>query len=186
MRWILGVLAFLVLAVVGDLVSEEIRGWLDLIPRGILRLAAMQLDKAQRETIYEEEWLPELEFALKGDESRPIMRLIIGIWFAAGLVIAARRVARRVNRTPQTLASAPVAEARATALPADVITMTGGTAAATMSATATLTAGGAVTTEEAAKIARRTVEQMASETRGRIGTRTIEPPRAPREGDGTA
>jgi hypothetical protein len=30
------------------------RGWLDLVPRAVLRLAARQLDEAQRETIYQE------------------------------------------------------------------------------------------------------------------------------------
>jgi hypothetical protein len=86
------------LAAIGDLVSEEIRGWLDLAPRAILRLAASQLDPAQRETIYRDEWLPELTYALRGAESRPITRLIRGVAYAMGLLIAARRIARRVDR----------------------------------------------------------------------------------------
>lgn len=92
--------ATLILAAAGDLISEEIRGWLDLAPRGILRLAAAQLDSAQRETIYHDEWLPELTYALRGAESRPITRLIRGIAYAVGLLIAARRIARRVHRLP--------------------------------------------------------------------------------------
>ena len=95
---VLGFLGVLLVAALGDLVSEEIRGWLDLIPRGILRLAAVQLDQAQRETIYQDEWLPELQFALRGAESRPITRLILGTRYALGLLIAARRVSQHVDR----------------------------------------------------------------------------------------
>lgn len=76
----------------GDLVSEEVRGWLDLLPRGILRLAANRLEPDIREAIYEDEWLPELIYALRGAESRPITRVIKGTYFALGLFIAARRV----------------------------------------------------------------------------------------------
>src|SRR5690242_5563203 len=93
----LGLLSAVLLVALGDLLSEEIRGWLDLVPRGILRLAAAQLDPAQRETIYDAEWLPELCYALRGAESRPITRLILGTRYALGLVVAARRVSRRVG-----------------------------------------------------------------------------------------
>lgn len=82
----------LITATVGDLVSEEIRGWLDLAPRAILRLAATQLDPAQRETTYHDEWLPELCYALRGAESRPITRLARGTAYAASLLRSARRV----------------------------------------------------------------------------------------------
>jgi len=104
--------AFLVVAL-GDLVSEEIRGWLDLVPRGILRLAAARLEPAQRETIYSEEWLPELCYALRGAESRPVTRLVLGIRYALRLLVAARRVSRYrsleqpVDDTPELLDSAP-------------------------------------------------------------------------------
>lgn len=100
---VLGFVSAALLAALGDLVSEEIRGWLDLLPRGILRLAAAELEPAQRETIYEEEWLPELCFALRGAESRPITRLIIGAWYAIGLLISARRVSHRIVRSTATL-----------------------------------------------------------------------------------
>jgi len=56
----LGVVVAFLSAALGDLVSEEIRGWLDLLPRAILRLAATQLSPAQRQTVYEDEWFPEL------------------------------------------------------------------------------------------------------------------------------
>jgi hypothetical protein len=95
----LGVVGALLLAALGDLLSEEVRGWLDLVPRAILRLAATQLNPAQRDTIYRDEWLPELSYILRGAETRPITRLIIGIRYASGLLIAARRIAHGLNRT---------------------------------------------------------------------------------------
>jgi hypothetical protein len=104
--WALGGSAVaLVMAAVGDLISEEIRGWLDLVPRAILSLAATRLNSTQRETIYRDEWLPELCYALRGAESRPITRLIRGTTYAASLLIAARRIARsapapRISSTP--------------------------------------------------------------------------------------
>jgi hypothetical protein len=100
--WVLvGLAATFGLAALGDLISEEIRGWLDLAPRALLRLAATQLDPAQRVTIYHDEWLPELCYVLRGAESRPITRLIRGTNFATGLLISARRIARRITRTPR-------------------------------------------------------------------------------------
>ncbi|MGH3235485.1 MAG: DUF4287 domain-containing protein [Streptosporangiaceae bacterium] len=90
----LGTAGAFVMAALGDLISEEIRGWLDLAPRAILSLAATRLDPTQRETIYEGEWLPELCYALRGAESRPITRLIRGTTYATSLLIAAHRMAR--------------------------------------------------------------------------------------------
>jgi hypothetical protein len=84
----------LLFAAFGDLVSEEVRGWLDLAPRAILRLAAAQLDPELQESTYHGEWLPELVYVLRGAESRPITRLIRGTTFAIGLLLAARRIAR--------------------------------------------------------------------------------------------
>jgi RNA polymerase sigma factor (sigma-70 family) len=99
--WAWAALCFIgaaLISAVGDLVSEEIRGWLDLLPRCILRLAAARLDADQRSTVYKDEWLPELCHVLRGAESRPITRLIRGVTFAIGLLIAARRIAREISR----------------------------------------------------------------------------------------
>jgi hypothetical protein len=82
------------LAALGDLVSEEVRGWLDLAPRAILRLAAARLDPGLQESVYQEEWLPELIYVLRGAESRPITRLLSGVRFALGLLFSARGIAR--------------------------------------------------------------------------------------------
>jgi Sigma-70 region 2 len=80
-------------AALGDLISEEIRGWLDLAPHAVLRLAAARLDPGLREDIYHEDWLPELTYILRGAESRPITRLIRGLTFGLGLLISARAIA---------------------------------------------------------------------------------------------
>ena len=62
-----GVLSLMVMflgAALGDLVSEEIRGWLDRVPRAVLKLAALRLDPADRETTYREVWGPDLDYFL--------------------------------------------------------------------------------------------------------------------------
>jgi hypothetical protein len=89
-----------VTTVLGELVNEEIRGWLDYLPRAILRLAARRLDPAGKIAIYEDEWLPELTYILRGAEARPISRLVIGTKFSVGLLIAAKRIARHLHGTP--------------------------------------------------------------------------------------
>lgn len=74
-----------------DLVSEELRGWLDLAPRAVLRLAAVQLQAGQRKRVLEEVWIPDLMAVLRGKESRPITRLIRGMWFAVCLLLSVFR-----------------------------------------------------------------------------------------------
>jgi hypothetical protein len=101
-------------AALGDLVSEEIRGWLDLVPRAILRLAAARLTSELREAAYQDEWLPELLYVLRGAESRPITRLIRGTSFALGFVFSARRIGR--YRAP----AAQIATARPQQQPAEL------------------------------------------------------------------
>lgn len=95
-------------AVLGELVNEEIRGWLDYLPRVILRLAARRLDPAGKIAIYEDEWLPELVFILRGAGARPISRLILGVKFSVGLLIQARRIACHLHRTPSVPAESGV------------------------------------------------------------------------------
>lgn len=95
------VLAFLIgtaIAVAGGLVNEEIRGWLDQIPHAILRLAARKLSPSQRTAFFEDEWIPELTHILVGAESRPITRLIVGIRYALGILVSARRITRDLHR----------------------------------------------------------------------------------------
>jgi hypothetical protein len=66
----------ILIAVLGELINEEVRGWIDYLPRVILRLAARQLDPVGKITIYEDEWLPELTCILRGADARPISRVI--------------------------------------------------------------------------------------------------------------
>jgi hypothetical protein len=86
----LGSVAVTILAaIVGDLVSEEVRGWLDLLPQAVLRFAAnMNLDPFQYILVYEDEWMPELTYILKGAEYRPITRLIVGMHFSLSLLFS--------------------------------------------------------------------------------------------------
>jgi hypothetical protein len=96
-----GIATLIVMAALGDLASEEVRDRLDHLPQALLRLAARRLDADQRLTVYEDEWMPELTFILKGDEARPITRLYHGVHFALGILAASRRVSRTLDR-PET------------------------------------------------------------------------------------
>ena len=95
---VLGFFAAVVLGIFRDLVSQELKGRLDLLPHFILLLAATQLNETQYDSIYKEEWLPELEFILKEAEGLPITRCITGTKYSLGLLISARRIARQLNR----------------------------------------------------------------------------------------
>jgi hypothetical protein len=99
----LGVVGTLGMTAIGDMVSEEARDRLDHLPHAILRLAARRLDPAQRGFLYEEVWLPDLAYYLKGDEARPVTRLYHGIRFALSMLVAARYIARQLGRPVLTL-----------------------------------------------------------------------------------
>jgi hypothetical protein len=88
-----GIGTFVLMAAVGDMVSEEIRDRLDHLPHAILRLAALRLDPSERVLLYEDLWLPDLAYCLKGDEARPVTRLIDGTIYALGILFSARRSA---------------------------------------------------------------------------------------------
>jgi hypothetical protein len=92
-EWFAGAAIVVLTGIALDLVSEEARGWLDLVPRGILRFAALRLPEGQRGAIYEDEWLPELDYILRGAEARPVTRLIKGTMFSVGLLFVAKRIA---------------------------------------------------------------------------------------------
>lgn len=84
-------------AVVAGLVNDELRGWLELLPHGILRLAASRLSTAERSAIYETEWLPELSYILKAAGERPITRLVLGTEFSIGILLASKRIERSLD-----------------------------------------------------------------------------------------
>lgn len=87
--------------VIGDMASQEARDRLDHLPHAILRLAARRLSPGQRNTVYQDEWVPELDWILTGKETRPITRLITGARFATSLLVNAGRIGRglRANDT---------------------------------------------------------------------------------------
>jgi len=93
-------MSFLGYKVAGEMVSDEVRGWLDIAPRAILRLAGARLNREQRDRLYFEEWLPELRFIMQGTETRPITRAIRAIGFALGILLAARAISRFRPPTP--------------------------------------------------------------------------------------
>jgi hypothetical protein len=96
----LGLLGGIFLTVLGDMASQEIRDRLDHLPHAILRIAARCLTREQHRTIYEDEWLPELTYILRGAEARPITRLATGTRYAFGIFLSARRITQRLHRAP--------------------------------------------------------------------------------------
>jgi hypothetical protein len=92
-----GFLALALAGALGDLVKDEIRGWLERLPNAILCLAARRLPaKIGQQTLVE--WRNEL-FGIRQDiEDRPLYRLWIGLKFASGLLYAGRRSATRGAR----------------------------------------------------------------------------------------
>ena len=99
---------------IGDMVSEEIRDRLDRLPYAILRLAARRPSPGQCITVYEDEWLPELTYILKGDEARPVTRPVHGTRYAIGILASTRRIARHLDRP---LPGQPAAESKTPADP---------------------------------------------------------------------
>ena len=85
------------LTALSGVIGDEVRGWLELTPRGILRLVALRLPAGSREVIYKEEWLPELVFILHEAEGGPITRAARATWFAASLAGAAAEIGRTLS-----------------------------------------------------------------------------------------
>lgn len=100
---VLGAACMVVGTVVGDMVSEEIRGQLNRLPLALLRVARRRLPRHLRESLHDQEWEPELLHILTEAETRPVSRLFIGVRFSLGLIRSARSVGRaRTGRAPQT------------------------------------------------------------------------------------
>jgi hypothetical protein len=94
----LGVLAMFGMTAIGDMVSEEVRDRLDHVPQAILRLAARRLDPDEGSALYEEVWLPDLAYYLRGDKARPVTRLVHGTWYAIGIYMSADRIIRNLRQ----------------------------------------------------------------------------------------
>ncbi|MFC5835701.1 hypothetical protein [Nonomuraea insulae] len=80
-------------AALAELVSEEIRGQLDRIPIALLRIARRRLPENMRVSLHDEEWYPELQEVLRGEDARPLSRLVLGIRYSVGLIRSAHVVA---------------------------------------------------------------------------------------------
>lgn len=88
----------LVRTVLGEMLQEEVRTRLGLIPFGIIRLACARVPEELRADLAAE-WEAELEFMLTGTDGMPVTRLLRGIRFSAGLLFAARRIAGELGCT---------------------------------------------------------------------------------------
>ncbi len=97
----LGTFGGVILTVLSDMASAEVRDRLDHLPHAILRLASHRIAPDLRTTAYNDEWLPELTYILRGAETRPITRLIAGIRYALGIFFAARRISHQLARPLQ-------------------------------------------------------------------------------------
>jgi hypothetical protein len=86
-------------AILGDLLSEEVRHRLDRIPLQLARLACRRLPEPVR-TDRADEWVAELSaiLARRGATKLPITRLALGVRFALGLFIATPAMRRAVER----------------------------------------------------------------------------------------
>jgi hypothetical protein len=114
-RWVLGLAALIIVVlgkVLGELVTDEVRGWIDRFPSGILRFAAAQLPPSQRETVYKDEWSPALASSVRGTEARPLTRLVKGMVFSIGRLIFVWRSPGDVTSTSLTpiVSGAPVSQ----------------------------------------------------------------------------
>lgn len=95
------------LTALSGVIGDEVRGWLELAPRGILRLVALRLPASSRDMIYQQEWLPELVFILHEAEGGPITRAARATWFAVSLAGPAAEIGRAL-REGRNEAEAPV------------------------------------------------------------------------------
>jgi hypothetical protein len=97
LEFVLSSIFAVLLAALGELVSDEIRSRLDRIPFLILRAAASRVPLDQRAELYYETWLGELHYILRGDQAMPITRLIHGTRYAFRLWLAASRISRMLT-----------------------------------------------------------------------------------------
>lgn len=98
--YLFGLIVALLIAAVGELVSDEIRARLDRLPMAVLRAAARRLPRDQRGELYGQAWLPELRHILQGDEAMPITRLIHGMRYALRIWLSAPQISREFGAGP--------------------------------------------------------------------------------------
>lgn len=88
----LALVTVLLVPILLDLVKGEIRGRLDRLPHGLLRIARRRLRPELRASRCDEEWQPELDYILTAAEGLPLTRLLKGIRYAVCLLHGASAV----------------------------------------------------------------------------------------------
>lgn len=81
-----------------NMIAKETETRLERLPYAILQLARRRLPAEHRETIHDEEWLPELLAIVRETDGLPITRLLRGVDFAIGLLFNASRVSEVLGR----------------------------------------------------------------------------------------
>jgi hypothetical protein len=97
LRYVYGLGVLVLVAAVGELVSDEIRARLDRIPLALLAAAARRLPREQRAKMYGQVWFPELHYLLQGDEAMPITRLVHGMRYALRIWLSAPKISCELN-----------------------------------------------------------------------------------------
>jgi hypothetical protein len=115
-RWLAAAAGAVLALVAGGVVSEEVRGRLDRLPFAVLRLARGRLPAGLRERVHDQEWVPELEHILKHAELLPLTRLVIGLRYAAGLLVHAGTIAQALQPAAGSPAPRQSLAARAAAM----------------------------------------------------------------------
>jgi hypothetical protein len=90
--------AGLVASAVGGMVQDEIRVRLTRIPYGVLRLAALLVPADQRDDL-RAEWRAEVSAILAETKDVPFTGLLRVTWYALGLLVRGRAVARELDGT---------------------------------------------------------------------------------------
>lgn len=89
-----------------DLLKDELRGQIERIPYGLLRMARARVPAELREPLYDREWLPELRHILEGSDRLPLTCLLRASRYALGLLGAAPGIARELESV-RSVAPAP-------------------------------------------------------------------------------
>jgi len=93
-----GAFVMLVTGAVTSMVQAEICTRLTRIPHSVLRLAALLVPPDQRDDL-REEWQAELHAIVTDTEDVPVTGLLRATWYALGLIVRGRAVARELNGT---------------------------------------------------------------------------------------
>lgn len=86
----------LVLGMLSDMVSEEVRARLDRLPQAIVGLAVLRLPCAVRDAT-RHDWLADLDILLHGDEAVPVTRLFKGVSFGLSLLFSASKMGKELE-----------------------------------------------------------------------------------------